>query len=486
MVKGDILNSHNNTGADKRCLTLDFKQPKRICKMQDNHQQKQQLTSGNSPDWASSLALTTPELDDKVSQFANQLDLFAGLPTPTTTSMLLSPPGTSNNTYSRIGFSTQTDTNNEASGRINFSSASLTPTSDIERHLQQIQSLQTPLFEPIRDILTAGSNQQSAANSPTASQASNNNNNNNITTTLSNQYNLNHQNINDNQTTTHHTEESTTQHDNNNNNNNNKESNSTYNHTNNNNNNQSTTDANQRDLVNQRERHDCKTDALLPTPLFELDDIDKDIVGQRQLQHQNNTTRGRNDQQQQAFSQATAETALKQHSHDMIAHQDEQHQQQQMNNNSENDMLNINIPLSVRRISDQSCSSSMDSSYSPKFLPLTNSMVQVSNLNSRQQQQQQQPPYLLLTTDANVFSSDSPDQLNSMIDSQDKMKIERKRERNRLAASKCRKRKIERITQLEEQVAQLEERLKRANNELDRHKKSGCRLGSGGSENHMQ
>nr|QJI10535.1 transcription factor AP-1 [Neoseiulus barkeri] len=38
---------------------------------------------------------------------------------------------------------------------------------------------------------------------------------------------------------------------------------------------------------------------------------------------------------------------------------------------------------------------------------------------------------------------------------QDKMKLERKRQRNRIAASKCRKKKIERITQLEDQVNRL-------------------------------
>merc|ERR1712106_291440 len=38
---------------------------------------------------------------------------------------------------------------------------------------------------------------------------------------------------------------------------------------------------------------------------------------------------------------------------------------------------------------------------------------------------------------------------------QEKIKLERKRMRNRLAASKCRKRKLERISQLDERVAQL-------------------------------
>lgn len=41
------------------------------------------------------------------------------------------------------------------------------------------------------------------------------------------------------------------------------------------------------------------------------------------------------------------------------------------------------------------------------------------------------------------------------MDTQEKIKLERKRLRNRLAASKCRKRKLERISQLDERVAQL-------------------------------
>merc|ERR1712147_189791 len=41
------------------------------------------------------------------------------------------------------------------------------------------------------------------------------------------------------------------------------------------------------------------------------------------------------------------------------------------------------------------------------------------------------------------------------MESQEKIKLERKRLRNRLAASKCRKRKLERISQLDERVAQL-------------------------------
>lgn len=45
---------------------------------------------------------------------------------------------------------------------------------------------------------------------------------------------------------------------------------------------------------------------------------------------------------------------------------------------------------------------------------------------------------------------------------QERMKLERKRQRNRLAASKCRSRKLERISKLEDKVKNL----KAENNEL--------------------
>merc|ERR1712189_103067 len=41
------------------------------------------------------------------------------------------------------------------------------------------------------------------------------------------------------------------------------------------------------------------------------------------------------------------------------------------------------------------------------------------------------------------------------MDSQEKIKLERKRLRNRLASSKCRQRKLDRISQLDDRVQQL-------------------------------
>merc|ERR1712141_799482 len=55
--------------------------------------------------------------------------------------------------------------------------------------------------------------------------------------------------------------------------------------------------------------------------------------------------------------------------------------------------------------------------------------------------------------------------------SQEKIKLERKRQRNRLAASKCRKRKLERIGQLE-----LKESVYSLKREVMEHAKSGCQI----------
>jgi len=69
-------------------------------------------------------------------------------------------------------------------------------------------------------------------------------------------------------------------------------------------------------------------------------------------------------------------------------------------------------------------------------------------------------------------------------------KLERKRERNRIAASKCRMRKIERIQQLEEEVSQLKEEkdklgqvadqlkteVERLRGQIKQHIENGCDL----------
>lgn len=73
---------------------------------------------------------------------------------------------------------------------------------------------------------------------------------------------------------------------------------------------------------------------------------------------------------------------------------------------------------------------------------------------------------------------------------QERMKLERKRQRNRLAASKCRSRKLERISRLEDKVkllksenvelgsvvAQLKESVGLLKLEIIEHNKSGCQL----------
>jgi len=76
--------------------------------------------------------------------------------------------------------------------------------------------------------------------------------------------------------------------------------------------------------------------------------------------------------------------------------------------------------------------------------------------------------------------------------SQEKIKLERKRQRNRLAASKCRKRKLERIAKLEDKVKQIKQEnqelnsiaeklrdsVKKLRSEISQHTAMGCSLGN--------
>lgn len=78
----------------------------------------------------------------------------------------------------------------------------------------------------------------------------------------------------------------------------------------------------------------------------------------------------------------------------------------------------------------------------------------------------------------------------TVISDLDRFKLEKKRERNRIAASKCRQRKLERISDLESQVAQLKgdndtlsrlsDRLntdiRQLKNQIDSHLRRGCRV----------
>jgi len=78
------------------------------------------------------------------------------------------------------------------------------------------------------------------------------------------------------------------------------------------------------------------------------------------------------------------------------------------------------------------------------------------------------------------------------MDDQDRRKLERKRARNRMAASKCRQRKMERITELEllvqqerqkgaslqHEFEQLQHTVRELNAVLDHHRAAGCSIGS--------
>lgn len=52
-------------------------------------------------------------------------------------------------------------------------------------------------------------------------------------------------------------------------------------------------------------------------------------------------------------------------------------------------------------------------------------------------------------------SDDEPPMSPIDMEDQERIKLERKRQRNRIAASKCRRRKLERIARLEDKVKQL-------------------------------
>ena len=76
------------------------------------------------------------------------------------------------------------------------------------------------------------------------------------------------------------------------------------------------------------------------------------------------------------------------------------------------------------------------------------------------------------------------------MDTQERIKLERKRERNRMAARKCRTRKLERISRLEDRVAQLKgenndlsttasslrDQVARLKKQIMEHVNSGCQV----------
>ncbi|CAG4947957.1 unnamed protein product [Colias eurytheme] len=76
------------------------------------------------------------------------------------------------------------------------------------------------------------------------------------------------------------------------------------------------------------------------------------------------------------------------------------------------------------------------------------------------------------------------------MDSQERIKLERKRQRNRVAASKCRRRKLERISKLEEKVkllkgenaelaqmvVKLKDHVSRLKQQVLEHANGGCHI----------
>lgn len=72
--------------------------------------------------------------------------------------------------------------------------------------------------------------------------------------------------------------------------------------------------------------------------------------------------------------------------------------------------------------------------------------------------------------------SSSPPMSPIDMESQEKIKLERKRQRNRVAASKCRRRKLERISRLEDKVKLLKGENTELSTMVHRLKESVCRL----------
>jgi transcription factor AP-1 len=62
------------------------------------------------------------------------------------------------------------------------------------------------------------------------------------------------------------------------------------------------------------------------------------------------------------------------------------------------------------------------------------------------------------------------------MESQERIKLERKRQRNRVAASKCRRRKLERISRLEDKVKNLKSENSELSTVLNRLKEHVCQL----------
>lgn len=89
-------------------------------------------------------------------------------------------------------------------------------------------------------------------------------------------------------------------------------------------------------------------------------------------------------------------------------------------------------------------------------------------------------------TDNDIIVKDEPQTVPSLentppmspidMESQEKIKLERKRQRNRVAASKCRRRKLERISRLEDKVKQLKGENTELSSVVNKLKEHVCHL----------
>lgn len=117
-----------------------------------------------------------------------------------------------------------------------------------------------------------------------------------------------------------------------------------------------------------------------------------------------------------------------------------------------------NSSQTERANSNESCSStgSVKTSCAPTYTSLDTHYPPISTATSLGYVMSPPDPSLVKDEPQTVPNINSPPSVAPIdMEDQERIKLERKRQRNRLAASKCRRRKLERIARLEEKVKDL-------------------------------
>lgn len=124
-----------------------------------------------------------------------------------------------------------------------------------------------------------------------------------------------------------------------------------------------------------------------------------------------------------------------------------------MHNNDSNSAIQTEIPLTSSGSNSSEYQSEAQSEHKYSELMPSNNFSNIIPHHVIKEEPQTVPS----------VTSSSPPMSPINMESQEKIKLERKRQRNRVAASKCRRRKLERIAKLEDKVKVL----KNENNELN-------------------